>query len=61
MAPTLSQRLEHQEHALAVRLEAVKSLRAALQRLYGVLGDEQKKTAEELLPMHGGMMRLGVI
>src|SRR3989304_6300382 len=46
-APTLNQRLEHQEHVLAVRFEAVKSLRAALQRLYGVLSDEQKKTAEE--------------
>jgi hypothetical protein len=39
----------------------VKSLRAALQRLFGALSDEQKKTAEELMPMHGGMMRLGVI
>ena len=60
-AATLNQRLEHQEHALAVRLEAVKSMRAGLQRLYGVLSDEQKKTADELLPVHGGMMRLGVI
>jgi LTXXQ motif family protein len=60
-ATTLNQRLEHQEHVLALRLDAVKALRAALQRLYGVLSDEQKKTADELLPMHGGMTRLGVI
>lgn len=55
----LPERLAYHETHLAARLEQVKEIRAAADKLYGVLDDEQKKSADEIvLPMMGmGMGR----
>jgi hypothetical protein len=44
-------RLAHQEHTLAQRLDGVRAIRAALTPLYAALSEAQKKTFAELLPM----------
>jgi hypothetical protein len=54
--PALPQRLELHEQWLSARLDGLRATRTALAALYEVLTDEQKKTAEELVPMHGGLM-----
>lgn len=59
--PTLSQRLDHQEQLLAARLDSVRAVRTAFAGLLQVLTDEQKKTAEEIVPWHGGLMSMGMM
>ncbi len=59
--PTLSQRLENQEQALAARLDGVRAVRGVFAGLLGVLTDEQKKVAEEIVPWHGGLMAMGMM
>lgn len=54
-AATLTARLDQQERWLLARLEGIRTMRAALANLYGVLSDEQKKTADELLAPRMGM------
>jgi hypothetical protein len=49
-------RLGLQEQWLAARLEGTRAIRAAVTALYGVLSDDQKKTANEILAPHMGMM-----
>lgn len=49
-------RLGLQEQWLAARLEGTRAIRAAAITLYGVLSDDQKKTADEILAPHMGMM-----
>lgn len=44
-------RLAHQEHTLAQRLDGVRAIRAALTPLYASLNEAQRKTFAELLPM----------
>jgi predicted lipid-binding transport protein (Tim44 family) len=44
-------RLAHQEHALAQRLDGVRAIKTALAPLYAALSEAQKKTFAELLPM----------
>ncbi len=44
-------RLTHQEHAMAQRLDGVRAIRTALTPLYAALNEAQKKTFAELLPM----------
>lgn len=56
MPSTLTTRLDQYQRMLTVRLEAVRSVRPALEQLYAVLSDDQKSTLEELAPMHIGMM-----
>jgi len=60
----LPDRLAIQEAHLESRLQQVKDVRAALDKLYAVLDDNQKKTADEIvLPMMGlgmGMMGRGM-
>lgn len=46
---TGTERIEHYEHHLSERLEAIKSARAAFNRLYGSLNDNQKQTADAIL------------
>lgn len=55
----LPDRLTEQEARMEARLEEVRMVRAAAEKLYAVLSDEQKKTADEtVLPMMGmGMGR----
>ncbi len=51
---TSAERLEAYERHLAERLEAVKSSRAAYNRLYAALNEEQKRTSDTiLLPLIG--------
>ncbi|MBB4372697.1 hypothetical protein GGD63_005507 [Bradyrhizobium sp. cir1] len=53
---TLVDRLTWQEKWLSARLETTRAMRSALTSLVGVLSDEQKKTADELLAPQMGMM-----
>lgn len=52
---SLVERLALQEKWLAARLEGTRTIKTALTNLIGVLSDEQKKTADELLAPHMGM------
>jgi hypothetical protein len=57
----LPDRLAIQEAHLESRLQQVKDVRAALDKLYAVLDDNQKKTADEIvLPMMGMGMGMGM-
>lgn len=58
---TLSQRLDQQERLLQARLAGLSGIKAALEHLYTTLSDEQKKLAEELVPPHLGLMRMGMM
>jgi hypothetical protein len=53
--PALPDRVEHEEHRLAARLEGFRAIRAALAPLYAAFSDEQKKLAERLVPHHVGL------
>ncbi|GLS34484.1 hypothetical protein GCM10010869_00720 [Mesorhizobium tianshanense] len=57
----LPERLAYQQTHLEARLEQVKTVKAAVEKLYATLSDEQKKVADEIvLPMMGmGMGRGG--
>jgi len=57
-AQTLADRLGLQERWLATRLEGTRAIRSAVTTLYGVLSDDQKKTADEILAPHMGMMAM---
>lgn len=54
---TLLERLEQREARVSMRLDHIKAKREGLAKLYDVLDDDQKKTAEEVIPM---MLRVGV-
>jgi hypothetical protein len=54
----LVDRLTLQEKWLAARLEGTRAIKSALTNLVGTLSDEQKKTADELLAPHMGMMAM---
>ena len=55
-AQTALDTFNRSEKALTIRLEAVRAVKAALEPLYAVLNDEQKKTANELLTSPMGIM-----
>jgi hypothetical protein len=55
---TLAQRIEAQEQWLGARLEGTRALKAAFAQLWSALSDEQKKSADELLAPHMGMMMM---
>ena len=57
-APTLADRLGLQEQWLAARLDGTRTIRSAVTNLYGVLSDDQQKTANELLAPQMGMMAM---
>lgn len=52
---TLTQRLDAQERWLTARLEGTHAIKTAFTNLYGALSEDQKKTADALLPPHIGM------
>jgi hypothetical protein len=61
-ARTLPERLEAHEQLIAARLDEIKQIKTSLNNLYGVLSEDQKKEADDIvLPMAGmmggGMMR----
>jgi hypothetical protein len=53
---TVAQRLEQQEKWYTARLEGIRALKGATSELYSALSDEQKKTADQILPPHLGLM-----
>jgi hypothetical protein len=55
---TLADRLDVQEQWLVARLEGIRAIKPAFVNLFGTLSDEQKKTANELLAPHMGMMAM---
>src|SRR5262249_2198600 len=55
-SPDAPERLARYEKMLTLRLEAVRTVRAAFDPLYAALGDEQKRTADELLSGPMGVM-----
>jgi hypothetical protein len=57
-APTVTDRLGLQEQWLTERLEGTRTIRSAVTALYGVLSEDQKKTANEILAPHMGMMAM---
>jgi hypothetical protein len=56
--PSLPDRLDWQEQALAVRLDALRAMKGVVVPLYAAFSDEQKQTADQLVrwPMRLGMM-----
>ena len=60
-APQLLARLDSQERMLAARLEGVRAMKAAFAPLYDALSAEQRKTADDLLANHMGLMPLGMM
>lgn len=59
---TLPERLAHQETQMSAHLQQIKAINTAIDGLYAVLSDEQKKDADDIvLPMMGmGMGRGGM-
>jgi LTXXQ motif family protein len=57
--PTLSQRLASQEAWLSARLDGIRAIKSAFDDLHAALSPDQRKTADELLEFHMGMMRQG--
>jgi len=55
---TLVDRLALQEKWLAARLEGTRAIKSALANLVSTFSDEQKKTADEILAPHVGMMAM---
>ena len=53
---TLPDKLAMREKMMTAHLEALRTFKAAVDPLYAALGDEQKKTADELLIGPMGMM-----
>ena len=53
---TLPEKLAAREKLITAHLEALRKFKAAVDPLYAALGDEQKKTADELLIGPMGMM-----
>jgi LTXXQ motif family protein len=57
-SPTLVDRLALQEKWLTARLEGTRAFKSAVTNLASTLSDDQKKTADELLAPHMGMMAM---
>jgi hypothetical protein len=55
-AQTMPQRLEAQQKWYAARADGIKALAAATTKLYAALSDDQKKTGDQILPPHLGLM-----
>jgi hypothetical protein len=53
---TLAGRLDLQERWLLARLEGIRAIKPAFANLYAAFSDDQKKTANEILAPHMGMM-----
>lgn len=60
-APQLLAQLDSQEKMLAARLDGVRALKAAFAPLYDAFSAGQRKTADELLANHMGLMPLGMM
>lgn len=60
-APRLLAQLESQERMYDARLEGVRAMKATLAPLYENFSAEQRKTADELLVTHMGLMPSGMM
>lgn len=56
-SPSLQEQFDRQEKLATAQLEGLLSMKKAYERLAGVLTDEQKKLAAQLIPPHVGLMR----
>lgn len=56
MSADLPERLNMMEQHMTMHLDSLRAIKAAVQPLYAVLSDEQKKTANEILKGAMGMM-----
>lgn len=54
--PTAAERLDRYEQMLTMRLDAVRTMKAAFDLLYASLSDDQKKTADQLIGSRTGLM-----
>ena len=54
--PTVAQQLDQQERWYAARLEGIRAKKTAFAPLYAALSADQKKTADELVAPHLGLM-----
>ncbi len=54
--PSTLQQLGRQERWFSARLDGVRAIKAALEPLFAALSDEQKQRADELLPLHLGLI-----
>ena len=59
--PKLLAQLDAQERMLSARLEGVRAMKAAYAPLYDALSDEQRKTMDDLLANHMGLMPMGMM
>lgn len=59
--PTIVQRLETQERWLTARLEGTRAIKLTADHLYAALSPDQKKSADDLLGMHMGLMPSGMM
>lgn len=57
-ATTIADRLDQQERWLLARLDGTRTMKAAFVKLNEILSDDQKKTANDLLAPHMGMMAM---
>lgn len=57
--PSLAGQLGQQEAWYAARLEGIRAIKAATERLYAALGESQRETADQLMPAHLGMGPMG--
>jgi hypothetical protein len=59
-AAKLPDRLAAREKMLTAHLDAVRKLKAAIDPLYAALNDEQKKAADQIMPVMGNGMDMGM-
>jgi hypothetical protein len=58
-APSLVAQLGQQETWYAARLDGIRAIKAAAERLYPALSESQRETANQLMPAHLGMGSMG--
>jgi hypothetical protein len=59
--PSTLQQLERQERWIAARLDGVRALKTTLEPLYSGMSDDQKQRADELLPLHLGLIPVNAL
>lgn len=57
--PSTLQQLERQERWIAARLDGVRAIKTTLEPVYAAMSDPQKQRADELLPVHLGLISIG--
>lgn len=60
-SPTLTQRLDQQEQWYAALLEGIRATKVAFSSLYDALSAEQKKTADQIMAPHIGLMPMAAM